>query len=499
MKFWKLASTGIFALLLGAVLHTAVTAQDLLTIERVPTADPAPKGIESDYYYSLEIVDSQLDFEDRRNGFIRTLRQLFFNDSRRMMMTVRQSVTRQNKRPYAVSRVVNIYDRSGNTQHIERRLGDQLIPYRRYQYGDRIEVSVTLSDISEEQAGLVARIMPPLEQVNLIDSFTLNTVGVFADVLNAFTQTGNNVSTSTLVLGGLEDLTETDYLVVLPATLQEAFKAAAGNLRGAAVEQFFKDNAEAFPNYLLFRVVRERSLYDPTQVLGGNSTIRQWVAADLTELTDAKNNQARARICQRIRRNVRQIGPLTSVDESFVAIAALKEINFRPDATSHHYDEGCLTEAEVNHALDRFRALEFGACNRNPLCRSASRVFASWARNRASSIADDTISWFITLDGAIIDGSGSEQDFLRTFAIRPDIGSYRQVGEHEYATLASHFGEKDGQRCTYDVELVLEIRNDSEGNPKILSVSGGETNRTLDGRKPSERYRSSSIPNCGSL
>ena len=166
MKFWKLASTGIFALLLGAVLHTAVTAQDLLTIERVPTADPAPKGIESDYYYSLEIVDSQLDFEDRRNGFIRTLRQLFFNDSRRMMMTVRQSVTRQNKRPYAVSRVVNIYDRSGNTQHIERRLGDQLIPYRRYQYGDRIEVSVTLSDISEEQAGLVARIMPPLEQVN---------------------------------------------------------------------------------------------------------------------------------------------------------------------------------------------------------------------------------------------------------------------------------------------------------------------------------------------
>nr|VFK19204.1 MAG: hypothetical protein BECKLPF1236A_GA0070988_102171 [Candidatus Kentron sp. LPFa]VFK33701.1 MAG: hypothetical protein BECKLPF1236C_GA0070990_102201 [Candidatus Kentron sp. LPFa] len=238
------------------------------------------------------------------------------------------------------------------------------------------------------------------------------------------------------------------------------------------------------------KVKAEKSLYSPSQILSSNSPVRTLIEDEIESITTAKNNKDKALQCVKLRQALNYLGPLSSRDESYAAIAALQKANYDPERTVWHERLGCLTFEEIEYVRKKFPKFWFGSCG-SKRCRVAKNFINNWVASNGSAVGANAINWSTTLGGEYKESSGTEIELQRAVKLRRRYGNIRPIGNSGYAAIGALFDKVDGKGkpCVYDVgiEIVLKKYNSVW---QVGSAIITETDEKFDdGKTPTTRYK----------
>jgi hypothetical protein len=484
---------------LGTIAYFALVPQtqanearnDVFSIISVPRSE-ALEGSTDDFYYRLSFVYSNVR-NDPDDSFWKSVRSFFVDEDSKIVFQVQQEVLSGAKSVVKASKVLGLFDKSEELVSSDVAYEEQLVPARRFQNSDRVKIRVSLSEVTKERASAVREVISQLSNVPLVSSFSqgaLTTLSTVLDTLTGLTSdAGTRQKVATYTLHGTNALANVGHVAVVATGDDGKFQSLASNPDNLpkTINEFNVADKSNLPSYVLLRVDAIDSLYSPTQIISQDSPVRPLIQNQLEAMRNAEKTIEKAQKCVELRSAANYLGPLSSLDEGYAAMAALAAANYNPDQSAHHENEGCLTFQEIEHAKAKYPAFRIGTCLSSK-CRVANQFMNQWLQNRSSGVAANNISWTAVLDGKLIQGFGDESAFRSELQLRRRWGDLKAEDSTTYQALGTMFGTKNDQACTFDIAVSIGLLS-SEGSWKASSINITETDDTIDGLRPSSPYK----------
>lgn len=481
-------------LLLICVAWTSQTlaqedTNDIFTVEVIERSEPL-KGDIDDYYYWLTYVYSNVSSKDE-DPFWTELRNVFVGKDSEVVFQVQQEILSGQKTLVKASKVLSIFNKSQDLIGSDISYREKIIPERRFQNSDSIKIRASLSEVSKERASTLRLVLGELNEIPLVTSFTQASLTVASNIVDVITgltagpSQHNQIGTYTIQ--GTKELAKVGYIAIVAKGDENKFKELIKNQENIpkTPNELNRVNKDKLPSFVLMKVETVKSLYSPSQILSVNSPVRPLIENEIEAIANAENNKGKADQCVELRSALNYLGPLSSLDEGYAAMAALKKANYNPEKTVWHENTGCLSFSEIEHARKAYPNFQFGTCN-STSCRVANQFINSWVFNRDTDVSAKTINWFSVLGGEIKRGSDAESEFRNKIKLKQRYGNIRSTGHSSYSVLGAMFGTKKGKTCVYDVEVEIGL-NKFLDTWKVDSVNVSETNRVFDDGKPPSR------------
>lgn len=469
----------------------------VLTIERQNEI----QGVVDDHYYWLEYVYSNVS-QEADDSFLGKVRSVFVDNDKKIVFQIQQEILAGDKPLVKASKILSVFDRNEELIGSDIRYRDTIISGRRFQNSDRIRIRASLSEVTTERAATLKLVIDELNAVPLVTSFTQGYLTVASTIIDAITGVTAGPSEKrkigTYTIHGVGELAKTEFVAIVAKGDESKYRALISN-PGSIPKTPNELNAadrSRLPSMVLMRVQFKKSLYSPTQILSANSPVRPLIENEIKAIAQGQNNYEKAKECVQLRSALRYLGPLTSTDEGYAAMAALKDAGYDPERTVQHENVGCLTYQEIEDA--RAAGFEWGNCN-FVSCRVAKQYINNWVFGRDSGVSADVINWEAVLGGDVIDGSGNESQLRQALKLRRRYGdiehhkTYRNAVS--YNVIGVMFGKKENVNCVYDVEVSVGLRKFADVW-RVDSVIVSETGRVFkeDGLPPSSNYNN--LPKC---
>lgn len=453
------------------------------------------QGVVDDHYYWLEYVYSNVAYNDD-DSFWKKVRSVFVDNDKKIVFQIQQEILAGDKPLVKASKILSVFDRNEELIGSDIRYRDTIITGRRFQNSDRIRIRASLSEVTKERAATLKLVIDGLNAVPLVTSLTQGYLTVASTIIDTITGVTSGPSETrkigTYTIHGVAELAETEYIAIVAKGDEEKFRILINNPDSIpkTPNELNAADRSRLPSMVLMKVQFKNSLYSPTQILSVNSPVRPLIENDIKAIAAAQNNYDKAKQCVQLRSALRYLGPLTSLDEGYAAMAALKEAGYDPERTVHHENVGCLTYQEIEDA--RAAGFEWGNCN-SVSCRVAKQFINNWVFGRDSGVSADLINWEAVLGGDVIDGSGNESQLRQALKLRRRYGDIEHHKTYHnavsYNVIGAMFGKKDTENCVYEVEVSVGLKNTADVW-RVDSVIVSETGRVFkeDGLPPSSNY-----------
>jgi hypothetical protein len=338
-------------------------------------------------------------------------------------------------------------------------------------------------------------ILDEINEIPLVTSFTQGGITVASNIIDAITGVSSGPSETRKIgsytIQGTKELSNIGYIAIIAKGDQEKFENLIKNTKKIpkTINELNRISINALPSFVLMEVKAEKSLYSPSQILSINSSVRPLIENNLEAISNAQNNKSKAEQCTELRSALNYLGPLSSEDEGYAAMAALKKAKYDPDRTVWHERVGCLTFEEIENAKIKFPSFKFGKCI-SQTCRAVNNFINSWVAGRPTNVSSDTISWFTVLHGDYVEGSGTDIELLKAVNLRRRYGNITPAGGgHTYTVIGALFDKRNGKTCHYDVEIEVSLKKYNK-LWKVDSVGVTETDKVFDdGQSPSQKWK----------
>lgn len=494
---------GMFALvfLLTFFLgHRNAIADETNDIFAVITVDREEdiQGSKDDHYYWITYVYSNVASKED-DSFWKGVRSFFVEKDSEIVFQVQQEVLAGGKSIVKASSILSIFNRNKELVGNDVSYGTKLVPERRFQNSDSIKVRASLSEVTKERAAVLRLVLDNLQQIPLVSSFTNGTLTTASNILDTLTGLsagpGEKRKIATYTIQGTDELAKTGYIAIVAKGDEAKFKALAAN--PASIPKTHNElnlvDASSLPSFVLLKIEADPSIYSPTQILSASSPVLPLIQNEIDAIKNAPNNTRKAEQCAELRSALNYLGPLSSTDEGYAAMAALQKAGYNPEASAAHQNVvGCVSYQEIDKARRAYPTFNFGSCISRS-CRFANQFLNQWAKNKNTEASADTISWFTVIGGNIKEGSGDQATFRAENRLHRRWGKLRSVDPTTYSALGVMFGTNNDKPCTYEIIAQLGLAQ-SGADWKIESVQITETDELIDGSAPSSIYPG--IPKC---
>lgn len=464
----------------------------IITIER----DNEIEGSADDNYYWITFLYSNVSQSDD-DSFWQDVRNIFVDDDNEVVFQIQQEVSSGGRSIVKAGSVLSIFSNTQDLVSTDVAYGKKLIPERRFQNSDSITVRASLSEVSRERASILRSILGSVEQVPLVNSFTNGTLTVASNVIDSLTEVtkgpGEKRQIGRYTIQGADALSKTGYIAIVSNEDKDKFAKLAKNPSGIpkTLDALNNTDKNTLPSFVLLKINASNSLYSPNLILTSQSPIRSLIKNDIDAIKNAKGNSAKAEQCRRLRATLRYLGPLSSLDEGYAAMAAMKDAKYNPEASAEHENLGCLTYQEIENAKQRYPAFKWGPC-RTQRCSAAKSFVNLWLKNKPSSASSDTITWTRALGEEFDEGLSAENEFRQKNRLMRRWGDLKSAPGNSYSILGTMLGTKDKKRCKYDIKAIIGLSKE-EKEWKVDSVNIHNTNELLYGEAPSINF---SFPSC---
>ena len=489
----------IVILEVGFSSDNAVAGEETNDIFTVVTMDrkqslPGPKD---DYYYWITFLYSHVE-NAKKDSSWSGIRNFFVDKNKEIVFQVQQETLSGGKTIVKANNVLSIFKSNENLVSNNVKYGSKMIPERRFQNADTIKIRVSLSQVTEERASSLRLILGSLEQVPFVNSFTAGSLTLASTVVDTLTGLtagpGQKSQIATYTIQGVDQLAKIGYIAIVAKGQESKFNKLVQT--PGSIPKTINDwndivDKSTLPSFVLLKIESTLSMYSPTQILSVNSPVLPLIKNEVDAIKNAQNNTEKAKQCVQLRSALNFLGPLSSLDEGYAAMAALKHAGYDPEKSAAHQNESCLTYQEIEAARTEYSNFKWGACISSS-CRATNAFVNLWIKNKHSDASANTISWFSLLGGTIKEGSGTSADFRAENRLRLRWGDLKTDLNNTYSVLGAMFGTKDDKPCTYDVKVILSLINVQGW--KIDHVDITETKELLHGSRPSDRYIG--VPKC---
>ena len=473
---------------------------DIFTVITMGSEQPLTHSSD-DYYYSVRYEYSNFSANNSDDSFWTGVRSFFVDKDQEIVFQVQQDVLVGGESLIKASNVLGIFKNDSEIISSEVKYGERMIPPRRFQNADSVRIRVSLSEVTKERASVLRSVLGSIEKdIPLVNTFTsgsLSTASQVIDVITGMTA-GANVKkkAGTFTIHGTDELAKLGYIAIVATGEKTKFEALVKEPKNIPKNVDELNNVvdkSKLPSYVLLKIVKHRYLYSPDQILSINSGIRPLIQNEIDAVKNAEDNNAKAKQCVQLRSALNYLGPVTSLDEGYAAMAALKQAKYNPDDSAAHQNEGCLTYEEINQAKLKFKTFKFGRCI-SASCRVANQFVNLWIDNEESLVSTKQMTWSSFLGGKIVKGSGTEAALRKNIALELKWGDIKAKDESHYSVLGVVFGTKNDSNCTYNVKVDLSMKKIGE-KWKVKSVKVFETKELLHGEPASIIYKPGT-PDC---
>lgn len=465
---------------------------DIFTVETIDRTE-ALTGDTDDYYYWLTYVYSNVASKED-DSFWKNVRKVFVDSDSEIVFQVQQEIMSGQRTIVKATKVLSIFDRNQELIGSDVSYRKKIIPERRFQNSDSIKIRASLSEVSKERASTLRLVLDELSEVPLVTSFTQGSLTVASNVIDVITGLTSGPSKhskiGTYTIQGTKELAKTGYIAIVAKGDEIKFKELIRNPGSIpkTPNELNRVDRTKLPSFILMEIQATTSLYSPGQILSSNSPVKPLIENEIQAIANADNNKGKAEQCVELRSALNYLGPLSSLDEGYAAMAALKKANYNPERTIWHATVGCLSFSEIEQAKDAYPNFKFGTCN-SKSCRVANQFINSWVFNRETGVGAKLIIWFSVLGGQVNEGSGSEATFRQELKLKQRYGNIQALSNSSYIALGAMFGTKNDKTCVYDVEVEIGLKQHA-GTWKVDSVNVTETDKVFDdGNPPSRKWK----------